>query len=77
MLTVYPTAGSKFYYMYMCTDTVHVCMYMYMYVHIVNPQRTCAARVIVLGLSFCWLVDLSYLSVTMFSATVHNKAAKK
>ena len=36
----------------------------------INPQRACAARITVLGLCVC-------LSVTTFSATMCNKAAKK
>ena len=34
-----------------------------------DPQHACAARVIVLGLAVC-------LSVTVFSATTHDKVAK-
>ena len=37
---------------------------------IINPRRACAARVTVLGLSFC-------LSVTTFSAATRNKMANK
>ena len=43
-----------------------------------DPRRACAARVTVLGLSFRLSVRLSVcLSVTTFSATTRNKAAKK
>ena len=41
---------------------------------LINPRRACAARVTVLGLSFRLSVCLS---VTTFSATTRNKAAKK
>ena len=41
---------------------------------VINPRRACAARVTVLGLSFRLSVCLS---VTTFSATTRNKAAKK
>ena len=45
---------------------------------LINPRRACAARVTVLGLSFRLSVRLSVcLSVTTFSATTRNKAAKK
>ena len=37
---------------------------------LINPRRACAARVTVLGLSFC-------LSVTTFSAATRNKTANK
>ena len=50
----------------------------YSYKYIINPRRACAARVTVLGLSFRPSVCLSVcLSVTTFSATTRNKAAKK
>ena len=44
------------------------------YMFVVNPWRACAARVTVLGLTFRLSVCLS---VTTFSATTRNKAAKK
>ena len=37
---------------------------------VINPRRACTAMVTVLGLSVC-------PSVTMFSATTHNKQVKK
>ena len=54
--------------LYTNLDTLHVKRY-YWYVwqqNIINPRRACVARVTVLG-----------LSVTTFSATTRNKAAKK
>ena len=62
------------------------CIYMYMYMYIVlynyidleneiiNTRRACAARVIVVVLSFCLSVCLS---VTTFSAATSNKTANK
>ena len=47
------------------TTSAHETEYCY---DLVNPRRACAARVTVLGLS---------VSVTTFSATTRNKAAKK
>ena len=52
-----------------CTCTMYVAAHT-----VINPRRACAARVTVLGLSFCPSVRLS---VTTFSATTRNKAAKK
>ena len=41
---------------------------------LINPRRACAARVTVLGLSFCLSVRLS---VTTFSAATRNKTANE
>ena len=41
---------------------------------IINPRCACAARITVLGLSFCLSVCLS---VTTFSAATRNKTANK
>ena len=47
-------------------------------IDIINPRRACAARVTVLGLSFCLSVCPSVrLSGTTYSGTTRNKAAKK
>ena len=49
-----------------------------MEIPIVNPRRACAARVTVLGLSFCPSVRLSIcLSVTTFYPATRNKTAKE
>ena len=43
----------------LCMILSYILTYLYMMIHIVNPQRACAAKVTVLGLCVCLFVCLS------------------